>query len=120
MHKNRFIPNFYEKEDQEISRLDANLFPNPHLDISQFRINNSIRVPQVRLIDASGENVGVVSTEEASRIAREADLDLVEIAPNADPPVCRVMDFGKFVFLLKILRGYSDIVKQAKAHCPVF
>lgn len=50
------------------------------------------------MIDADGENVGVVSTEEALRIAQEADLDLVEVAPNAEPPVCRVMDFGKFLY----------------------
>ena len=50
------------------------------------------------MIDASGENVGVVSTEEALRIAQEADLDLVEVAPNAEPPVCRVMDYGKFLY----------------------
>ncbi|MGB3699869.1 MAG: translation initiation factor IF-3 [Anaerolineales bacterium] len=61
-------------------------------------MNNSIRVPQVRLIDGSGENVGVVSTEEALRLAQESDLDLVEVAPNADPPVCRVMDYGKFLY----------------------
>ena len=52
----------------------------------------------MRLIDASGENVGVISTEEANRIAQEADLDLVEVAPNAEPPVCRVMDYGKFLY----------------------
>ena len=52
----------------------------------------------MRLIDASGENIGVVTTEEASRLARESDLDLVEVAPNADPPVCRVMDYGKFLY----------------------
>lgn len=50
------------------------------------------------MIGADGENVGVVSIEDAQRIAREAELDLVEVAPNADPPVCRVMDFGKFVY----------------------
>lgn len=50
------------------------------------------------MIDADGENIGVVSTEEALRIAQEADLDLVEVAPNAEPPVCRVMDFGKFLY----------------------
>jgi translation initiation factor IF-3 len=52
----------------------------------------------VRLIDANGENVGVISTEEAYRIAQEAELDLVEVAPNAEPPVCRVMDYGKFLY----------------------
>lgn len=50
------------------------------------------------MIGADGENVGVVSIEEAQRLAREADLDLVEVAPAADPPVCRVMDFGKFIY----------------------
>ena len=61
-------------------------------------MNDAIRVPQVRLIGANGENVGVVSIDDAQRMAREAELDLVEVAPAADPPVCRVMDFGKFVY----------------------
>ena len=61
-------------------------------------MNDAIRVPQVRLIGANGENVGVVSVEDAQRMAREAELDLVEVAPNSDPPVCRVMDFGKFIY----------------------
>jgi translation initiation factor IF-3 len=55
-------------------------------------------VPQVRLIGPQGENVGVVTIEEARRVAHEAELDLVEVAPNSDPPVCRVMDFGKFIY----------------------
>jgi translation initiation factor IF-3 len=50
------------------------------------------------LIGPKGENVGVVSVDEAMRIARDAELDLVEVAPTADPPVCRVMDFGKFIY----------------------
>jgi translation initiation factor IF-3 len=50
------------------------------------------------LIGPKGENVGVVSIDEALRIARDAELDLVEVAPTADPPVCRVMDFGKFIY----------------------
>ncbi len=52
----------------------------------------------MRLIGPNGENIGVVSIEEAQRVAREAELDLVEVAPAADPPVCRVMDFGKFIY----------------------
>lgn len=52
----------------------------------------------MRLIGPEGENIGVVSIQEAQQVAREAELDLVEVAPNADPPVCRVMDFGKFVY----------------------
>jgi len=55
-------------------------------------------VPQVRLIDAEGENRGVVPIDEALAAAEEAGLDLVEIVPNADPPVCRIMDYGKFRF----------------------
>jgi translation initiation factor IF-3 len=52
----------------------------------------------VRLIGADGEQIGVVPVRQAQQIAYDADLDLVEISPNADPPVCRVMDFGKFRF----------------------
>lgn len=65
---------------------------------SEYRINNQIQEKEVRLIDASGTNIGVVSIEEARKLASEADLDLVEVAPNAKPPVCRVMDFGKFLY----------------------
>lgn len=61
-------------------------------------MNEDIVNPEVRLIDAAGENIGVVATDEALRIASEADLDLVEISPNAEPPVCRVMDYGKYKF----------------------
>ena len=52
----------------------------------------------MRLIGPKGENVGVVDIDEAQRMARDAELDLVEVAPNSDPPVCRVMDFGKFIY----------------------
>jgi len=62
------------------------------------RLNAEIRVPQVRLIGAGGEQVGVVGIREALQAAEEAGLDLVEISPNAEPPVCRVMDYGKFLF----------------------
>lgn len=62
------------------------------------RINWRIRVPQVRLIDDEGEQVGIVPTAEALHMAEERGLDLVEVAPNADPPVCRLMDYGKFLY----------------------
>ena len=52
----------------------------------------------MRLIGPEGENIGVVSIQEAQKVAREAELDLVEVAPGADPPVCRIMDFGKFIY----------------------
>ncbi len=55
-------------------------------------------MPEVRLIGPDGGNLGVVPTKKAIEIARQAELDLVEVSPNADPPVCRVMDFGKFIY----------------------
>ena len=61
-------------------------------------INEQIRDPQVRLISEEGEQLGIVSAEEALRIATEAGYDLVKIAPNSNPPVCRIMDYGKFRF----------------------
>lgn len=64
----------------------------------EHRLNRDIQEHEVRLIDADGENKGVVSIFDALRSAEEADLDLVEIVPTAKPPVCRVMDYGKFKF----------------------
>ncbi len=55
-------------------------------------------MPQVRLIGPKGENLGVVAIRDALQIARDADLDLVEVSPTAEPPVCRVLDFGKFLY----------------------
>lgn len=68
------------------------------ISTTNFRVNETIRVPEVRLIGPKGENIGVVPIEQALRISREAELDLVEVAPAAVPPVCRVMDFGKFLY----------------------
>ncbi|MFM8445910.1 MAG: translation initiation factor IF-3 [Actinomycetota bacterium] len=62
------------------------------------RINDRIRVPEVRLIGAAGEQVGVVAIDVALRLAEEAGFDLVEIAPDAQPPVCKIMDFGKYKY----------------------
>ncbi|QBR85026.1 translation initiation factor IF-3 [Legionella israelensis] len=62
------------------------------------RINEMINVPEVRLIDVDGNQVGIVSTREALRAAEEAGYDLVEISPTAKPPVCRIMDYGKYLF----------------------
>ena len=61
-------------------------------------INEQIRDKEVRLIDQEGEQVGIVSSKEVQRLADEAKLDLVKIAPNAKPPVCRIMDYGKYRF----------------------
>lgn len=64
------------------------------------RVNNEIRVPQVRLIGPCREQLGVVTLNDALRKAEEANLDLVEIAPTAAPPVCRIMNYGKYLFEL--------------------
>ena len=69
-----------------------------HISANEFRVNRNIRAAEVRLIGPDGDNVGVVPTQKALEIAREAELDLVEVSPNAEPPVCRVMDFGKFIY----------------------
>ncbi len=67
-------------------------------DISEPRINDRIRVPEVRLVGPNGEQVGIVRVEDALRLAAESDLDLVEVAPMAKPPVAKLMDFGKFKY----------------------
>lgn len=65
------------------------------------RINRAIRVDQVRLIGSRGEQVGIVSTNEALNMAVDAGLDLVEVSPNARPPVCKIMDYGKYQYQQK-------------------
>ena len=62
------------------------------------RINDEIRVPRVLLIDQHGEKQGIMPTSSALEAASEAGLDLVEVSPTADPPVCKILDFGKFKF----------------------
>jgi translation initiation factor IF-3 len=74
------------------------------------RINDRIRVPQVRLIDETGSQLGVMDTNEALRIAQSRDLDLVEVAPEAKPPVCRILDYSKYKY------EQAQKVKQARKH----
>jgi translation initiation factor IF-3 len=62
------------------------------------RVNQEIKIPRVQLVDAEGNNRGIVPTEEAIKLAEDNGLDLVEIAPNADPPVCKILDYGRFKF----------------------
>ena len=66
--------------------------------VPKHRVNALIRVPEVRVIGADGEQLGVLKTSEAIRQAKELGYDLVEVAPNSVPPVCRIMDFGKFKY----------------------
>ena len=79
------------------------------------RLNDDITATEVRLIGVEGEQIGVVSIEEAKRTAEEATLDLVEIVPNGEPPVCRVMDYGKFLFELKKQKQAAK-KKQKQVH----
>lgn len=67
-------------------------------DSKELRINQQIRVREVRLIDDQGEQLGVVATDEALNMAKEKGLDLVEVAPQSKPPVCKLIDYGKYKF----------------------
>jgi translation initiation factor IF-3 len=80
----------------------------PERDLT--RINERIRVPEVRLIDDQGAQVGVMKTPDALRFAQERDLDLVEVAPEARPPVCRVLDYSKYKY------EQAQKLKQARKH----
>jgi translation initiation factor IF-3 len=83
--KNQPRAGWYHKQEKIISAIE-------------FRVNENIRVPEVRLIGPNGENIGVVAIKQALQIARDAEMDLVEVSPTATPPVCRVTDFGKFIY----------------------
>ena len=76
----------------------------------QTRINDRIRVPEVRVIDDEGKQVGVMKTPDALRFAQERELDLVEVAPEARPPVCRVLDYSKYKY------EQAQKLKQARKH----
>lgn len=84
------------------------------LVISEPRINDRIRVPEVRLVGPGGEQVGVVPLKDALRLAEDAELDLVEVAPNAKPPVCKLMDYGKYKYEAAI-KARESRKKQANA-----
>lgn len=72
--------------------------PLPPPDVQRARTNDKIRVPQILLIDQHQKSLGVVNTDEARSMAAKAELDLVEISPDSRPPVCKIMDYGKFLF----------------------
>ncbi|MEN3034261.1 MAG: translation initiation factor IF-3 [Aquificaceae bacterium] len=67
----------------------------------EYKVNRQIKAKEVRLIDQDGKQIGVVALQDALKIASERGLDLVEVAPKANPPVCKILDFGKFVYELK-------------------
>jgi len=78
------------------------------------RINERIRAHKIRLIDQENNQAGIVEKYEAMSMAREAGLDLVEVAPTSDPPVCRIMDYGKYLYQQK--RKVRDSHKKHKTH----
>jgi translation initiation factor IF-3 len=89
---------FLVRPESTIVELLADRTNQEEQRISDPRTNDRIRVPEVRLVGPNGEQVGVVRIEDAIRLAQEADLDLVEVAPNSKPPVAKIMDFGKFKY----------------------
>ncbi|MDR1957943.1 MAG: translation initiation factor IF-3 [Planctomycetaceae bacterium] len=80
---------------------------------AQHRINEMIRIPQVRVVSATGEQLGVMSSYDAITAARAVGLDLVEVAPDSKPPVCRIMDYGKFKYQQK-KRVTKQVVHRTK------
>lgn len=84
----------------------------PYSPKEKTRINNAIRARELRVIGSKGENLGVISLEEALRAAEDANLDLIEISPNAKPPVAKIMDFGQYRYETK--RKASEV--KAKSH----
>jgi translation initiation factor IF-3 len=95
--------------EEEVTRF-SELPPTNKLEgyiATELRINDRIRVPRVRVVDADGTQVGIMATPDALKLAEEQDLDLVEVAAQADPPVARIMDYGKY--------KYEQAVRQREA-----
>ena len=98
--------------DVIVDSLPIHYFYWRYKTISELMINEQIRDREVRLIGPDGEQIGVVSAREAQKIADEAGLDLVKIAPNAKPPVCKVIDYGKYRY--ELARKEKDARKKQK------
>ena len=82
------------------------------ITISDLMINEQIRDKEVRLIGANGEQLGIMSARDAMKIAREAELDLVKVAPTAKPPVCKIIDYGKYKY--EMARKEKEAKKRQK------
>ncbi|MBM4171335.1 MAG: translation initiation factor IF-3 [Ignavibacteria bacterium] len=88
----------------------------------KYRVNQEIRIPEVRLIDADGEQVGIVPIKVALAKAQESEMDLVEIAPQATPPVCKIIDYGKFLYeiqkreKLQKKKQQVSVLKEIRLH----
>ena len=88
------------------------IIPNNRSSQNENKINNQIHAPQVRVVGPEGEQLGVLFTRDALQRAEELELDLVEVAPNAEPPVCKLMDYGKFRYQQQ-KRAHEAKKKQA-------
>ncbi len=108
----RLTSKHYVSNRQFFQVLTGNI---PIAEEKQARLNDEITAPEVRLIDQEGEQKGIVSLAEAMEAAAEVDLDLVEIVPNATPPVCRLMDYGKYKFQQK-KKLHEQRKKQRQIH----
>src|SRR5918999_3584282 len=80
------------------ANLDVGRRKESRIAQQELRVNDRIRIPRVRVVGADGAQVGILDTRDALALAQEQDLDLVEVAPQADPPVCRIMDYGKYKY----------------------
>lgn len=83
---------------QNISSPSASFKSDDKKKQSKHRVNEEIKAPVLRVVDSNGKLIGIIPRKEALKIAEEQDLDLVEIAPNADPPVAKILDYGKFAY----------------------
>ena len=94
------VYNTIRKESSNVYVLTSSALSRRCLNISskENQINEEIRDAQIRLIDSDGSQLGIVSSKEALQLAASKDLDLVKIAPTANPPVCKIMDYGKYCF----------------------
>jgi translation initiation factor IF-3 len=102
------------KEERDINdRHDRNPQQLPQRDRAQHRVNEQIRISPVRLIGVNGEQHGIVPTAQAMEMAREANLDLVEVAATERPPVCKIMDYGKFRYQQQQAKK-----EKSKSHQP--
>ena len=88
----------------------AKRFAQPRREEDRTRINDKIRARQIRVIDEEGEQLGIMAPQDGLRMAEERGLDLVEVAPNADPPVCRLIDYGKYRY------QQTKRAKESKKH----
>jgi len=80
----------------------------------EYRVNRQIKAKEVRLVDQDGKQIGILPLQEALRIAEERGLDLVEVAPNANPPVCKLLDYGKFLYEMK--KKEKEAKKKQREH----